>query len=398
MLTSNDIARYSRHILLPEFGLEGQEKMKVSSVLIVGAGGLGSPLAMYLAAAGVGRIGIVEFDVVDESNLQRQIIYSQADVGRLKIEAAVERLESLNPLIEIEPHAVRITRENALDIVSQYDVVADGTDNFATRYLINDACVLTGRPNVYASIFKFDGQVSIFGAEGGPCYRCLYPEPPPAGLVPSCAEGGVLGVLPGIVGSIQAAEVIKLIAGIGDPLIGKLLLFDALSMHFKKLALAKDPECPVCSDTPTQKELIDYEEFCGPRVASDDAESNTGAGQNQKRETRLNSFKQLPEYTPIELKNRLENNPDLVILDVRMPVEYKMCNLGGTLLPLQELENRVSELESFKNSEVVVMCRSGARSAQAQSFLDQNGFTNVFNLAGGILAWSDTVDSSVRKY
>jgi len=395
MLTQSDISRYSRHLLLPEIGMKGQEKLKAASVLVVGAGGLGSPLLMYLAAAGVGRIGLVEFDVVEQSNLQRQILFSDSDVGRSKTEAATERIRALNPLIEVEPHETRLTRENALEIISQYDLVADGTDNFATRYLVNDASVLTGRPNVYASIFRFDGQVSVFGVPDGPCYRCLYPEPPPAGLVPSCAEGGVLGVLPGIVGSIQAVEVIKWITGIGETLTGRLLLFDALSMHFKTLTLRRDPNCPVCGDSPSVTELIDYHQFCG--VSDPDAQPEN-YHHEENGEDRVSFFEKRPEYTPVELKARMKENPDLVLLDVRVAAEREIADIGGTFIPLDEFSARMSELEEFMDREIVVICRSGVRSAHAQKYLLKNGFSDVKNLAGGILAWSDTVDSSIPKY
>ncbi len=395
MLTQSDISRYSRHLLLPEIGMKGQEKLKAASVLVVGAGGLGSPLLMYLAAAGVGRIGLVEFDVVDQSNLQRQILYSDSDIGRPKIEAAIERIQALNPLITLEAHEVRLTRDNALGIINRYDLVADGTDNFATRYLVNDACVLAGRPNVYASIFRFDGQVSIFGAVDGPCYRCLYPEPPPPGLVPNCAEGGVLGVLPGIVGSIQAVEVIKMITGIGETLIGRLLLFDALSMHFNTLTLRRDPGCPVCGESPNITELIDYDQFCG--VTDPIAESREDH-QKKNGEVEVNMFNKRPEYTPVELEARMKQNPDLILVDVRAAAERDIASIGGTHIPLNELSERITELEEFKESEIVVMCRSGVRSAHAQKFLLENGFGDVKNLAGGILAWSDTVDGSIPKY
>ena len=395
MLTQSDISRYSRHLLLPEIGMKGQEKLKAASVLVVGAGGLGSPLLMYLAAAGVGRIGLVEFDVVDQSNLQRQILYSDSDIGRPKIEAAIERIQALNPLITLEAHEVRLTRDNALGIINRYDLVADGTDNFATRYLVNDACVLAGRPNVYASIFRFDGQVSIFGAVDGPCYRCLYPEPPPPGLVPNCAEGGVLGVLPGIVGSIQAVEVIKMITGIGETLIGRLLLFDALSMHFNTLTLRRDPGCPVCGESPNITELIHYDQFCG--VTDPIAESREDH-QKKNGEVEVNMFNKRPEYTPVELEARMKQNPDLILVDVRAAAERDIASIGGTHIPLNELSERITELEEFKESEIVVMCRSGVRSAHAQKFLLENGFGDVKNLAGGILAWSDTVDGSIPKY
>lgn len=379
-LSQDEILRYSRHLIMPEVGMAGQLKLKSASVLLIGTGGLGAPLGQYLAAAGVGRIGLVDFDVVDYSNLQRQVTFSTADVGRRKTEAARERLQGLNPEIQIDLHETRLTSENALELIRDYDVVADGTDNFPTRYLVNDACVLAGKPNVYGSIFRFEGQVSVFGLEDGPCYRCLYAEPPPPGLVPSCAEGGVLGVLPGIVGALQANEVIKLILGVGVPLKGRLLLFDALSMQFKQLKLRRNPDCPLCGDHRTIGALIDYNEFCGI------------PGEHEEEKDTVN----IPEITPVQLKSRLDAGDDLFILDVREPHEYQICHLEGHLIPLNDLPRRVGELDSAR--EIVVHCRSGQRSAQAVEFLQKAGFKKVANLAGGILAWSDQVDPSVPKY
>ncbi len=379
-LSKEEIMRYSRHLIMPEVGMDGQLKLKQAKVLCIGTGGLGAPLGLYLAAAGVGRIGLVDFDSVDLTNLQRQILFGTDDIGRPKIEAATDRLRNLNPDIQIDRFETRLTSQNALDILKNYDIVVDGTDNFPTRYLVNDACVILGKPNVYGSIFRFEGQITIFGAPGGPCYRCLYPEPPPPGLVPSCAEGGVLGVLPGIVGAIQAAETLKLIIGKGEPLIGRLLLFDALAMRFRELKLRKNPECPACGEHPTITKLIDYAEFCGVR-----GEETVNATQTT-----------VPEIAPRELKSRLDRGDDLFILDVREPHEYQICNLGGQLIPLGELSRRVNELDSSR--EIVAHCRSGKRSAEAVEFLRSAGFRKVLNLKGGILAWSDEVDPSVPKY
>ena len=379
-LSKEEITRYSRHLIMPEVGMDGQLKLKQAKVLCIGTGGLGAPLGLYLAAAGVGRIGLVDFDKVDLSNLQRQILFDTNDIGRPKIEAATNRLRNLNPDIQIDNFETRLTSENALDILKDYDIVVDGTDNFPTRYLVNDACVILGKPNVYGSVFRFEGQITIFGYPGGPCYRCLYPEPPPPGLVPSCAEGGVLGVLPGIVGAIQAAETLKLIIGKGEPLVGRLLLFDALAMRFRELKLRKNPECPVCGGHPTITKLIDYEEFCGIR-----GEESASPAQAV-----------VPEISPRELKARLDRGDDLFILDVREPHEFQICNLGGHLIPLGELSRRVNELDSSR--EIVAHCRSGKRSAEAVEFLRSAGFRKVLNLKGGILAWSDEVDASVPKY
>jgi molybdopterin/thiamine biosynthesis adenylyltransferase/rhodanese-related sulfurtransferase len=378
-LSRDEVLRYSRHLIMPEVGMDGQLKLKQARVLMIGAGGLGAPLGLYLAAAGVGHLGIVDFDVVDFTNLQRQVTFSTTDVGRPKIEAAKERLAAMNPMIEITTHETRLTSANALDLFKDYDIVVDGTDNFPTRYLVNDACVLLGKRNVYGSIFRFEGQVSIFGAPDGPCYRCLYPEPPPPGLVPSCAEGGVLGVLPGIVGSLQAIETIKLILGAGDSLVGRLLLFDALGMKFRELKLKKNPDCPLCGAHPTITKLIDYEEFCGIRG-----------------EEAAAPVTQVPEMTPRELKQRLDRRDDLFVLDVREPHEYEICNINGYLLPLGDLPRRVHELDSSR--EIVAHCRSGKRSAEAAEFLRKAGFRKIWNLKGGILAWSDEVDPSMPKY
>jgi molybdopterin/thiamine biosynthesis adenylyltransferase/rhodanese-related sulfurtransferase len=379
-LSNEEVMRYSRHLIMPEVGMDGQLKLKQAKVLCIGTGGLGAPLGLYLAAAGVGRIGLVDFDSVDLTNLQRQILFGTSDIGRPKIEAAADRLRNLNPDIPMDQFETRLTSDNALDILKNYDIVVDGTDNFPTRYLVNDACVILGKPNVYGSIFRFEGQITIFGAPAGPCYRCLYPEPPPPGLVPSCAEGGVLGVLPGIVGAIQAAETLKLIIGKGEPLIGRLLLFDALAMRFRELKLRKNPECPVCGEHPTITKLIDYAEFCGVR-----GEEAASAAQST-----------VPEIAPRALKARLDRGDDLFILDVREPHEYQICNMGGHLIPLGELSRRVNELDSSR--EIVAHCRSGKRSAEAVEFLRSAGFRKVLNLKGGILAWSDEVDASVPKY
>jgi len=377
-LNNDEILRYSRHLIMPEVGMEGQLKLKAAKVLCIGAGGLGSPLALYLGAAGVGTLGLVDFDVVDYTNLQRQIIHRTEDVGRPKLDSAVDKLKAMNPFLNIKKFNTHLSSDNALEIFKEFDIIADGTDNFPTRYLTNDACVLSGKPNVYASIFRFEGQASVFGMPDGPCYRCLYPEPPPPGLVPSCAEGGVLGILPGLLGVIQATEVIKLILGSGDPLIGRLLLVDALGMKFRELKLRKNPNCPVCGKNPTLKKLIDYQEFCGIRGEEAPAEVTTSEMQVE------------------ELKQRIDRGDDLFILDVREPHEYQICNLGGHLIPLGDLPRRVSELDTSK--EIVAHCRSGVRSAKAVNFLRQAGFKKVHNLAGGILAWADRIDPSMPKY
>ncbi|MGA8109571.1 MAG: molybdopterin-synthase adenylyltransferase MoeB [Acidobacteriaceae bacterium] len=379
-LSTDELARYSRHLILPEVGMEGQQKLKAAKVLCVGTGGLGSPLAFYLAAAGIGTLGLVDFDVVDSSNLQRQIIHSTKDVGRSKIDSAAEKLTALNPFLNVVKHETMLTSQNALEIIRQYDIVADGTDNFPTRYLVNDACVLTGKPNAYGSIFRFEGQASVFAAEDGPCYRCLYPEPPPPGLVPSCAEGGVLGILPGLVGVIQATEVIKLILGKGEPLIGRLLLVNSLDMRFRELKLRKNPDCPVCGTNPTVTELIDYQQFCG-------------IVPEQKAATMKNG---IPQMTVKELKRRLDAGENLLVLDVREPYEVQIAQIGGRLIPLGELPNRIDELNPAQ--EIVVHCRTGGRSQRAAEFLATNGFDKVHNLAGGIHAWSDEIDPTIPKY
>ncbi len=378
-LSKEEVLRYSRHLIMPEVGMEGQLKLKQAKVLCIGTGGLGAPLGLYLTAAGVGRIGLVDFDVVDSTNLQRQVLFGTTDVGKPKIAAAANRLRDLNPDIQIDTFETHLTSENALEIMKDYDIIVDGTDNFPTRYLVNDACVILGKPNVYGSIFRFEGQITVFGYPGGPCYRCLYPEPPPPGLVPSCAEGGVLGVLPGIVGTIQAAETLKLIIGKGDPLVGRLMLFDALAMKFRELKLRKNPECPVCGAHPTVTKLIDYAEFCG--IRGEEAPS---------------TVTNIPEISARELKTRLDRGDDIYVLDVREPHEYQICNINGHLIPLGELPQRVHELDSSR--EIVAHCKSGKRSAQAVEFLRNAGFRKISNLKGGILAWSDEVDPSVPKY
>jgi adenylyltransferase/sulfurtransferase len=383
-LSQDEIKRYSRHLIMPEVGMDGQRKLKAGSVLCIGAGGLGSPAAMYLAAAGIGRIGIVDFDVVDFSNLQRQLLHGTKDVGRSKNESAKSRLNDLNPHVQVDTYEATLSSANALQLFRDYDVILDGTDNFPTRYLVNDACILTGKPNTYGSIFRFEGQASVFGAPGGPCYRCLYPEPPPPGLVPSCAEGGVLGVLPGIIGVIQATEAIKLITGIGEPLIGRFLIYDALKMRFRELKLRKDPECPVCGTNPTVTKLIDYEQFCGIRPEPQPAQTMGAA---------VNDW----EITPVELKKRLDAGETPFILDVREPNEYQINRIeGATLIPLGELPRRYQELP--RDREIVAQCKMGGRSAKAQDFLKSVGFTNVKNLKGGILEWIDKVDPSQPKY
>jgi len=376
-LSREEMLRYSRHLIMPEVGLEGQKKLKAASILLIGAGGLGSPLGLYLAAVGVGTIGIVDFDKVDITNLHRQLLHGTSDVGRSKLESARERLHEVNPNVRVETYETRLTSENALEILAPYDVVIDGTDNFPTRYLVNDACVLQGKPNVYGSIFRFDGQVTVFDARKGPCYRCLYAAPPPPGLVPSCAEGGVLGVLPGIIGTLQALEAIKLIIGHGEVLIGRLILFDAFTMKFRELKLRKDPHCPICSANPTIHELIDYEQFCGilPHPTNG-----------------TNEF----EISVEELKSRLDRGEDLFILDVRQPHEYQINNLNGLLIPLDQLAGRVRELDSSR--EIVVHCKMGARSARAVDFLRQAGFKKVRNLVGGIDAWAEKIDPAMNRY
>lgn len=374
-LTNDELQRYARHIIMPEIGMEGQQRLKAARVLCVGAGGLGSPLLLYLAAAGVGTIGIVDFDVVDASNLQRQVIHSTESVGTRKTSSAAARIAEANPHVTVKTFEDKLTSDNALRIFSEFDIIADGTDNFATRYLVNDACVLSSKLNVYASVFRFEGQATVFGAKDGPCYRCLYPEPPPPGMVPSCAEGGVLGILPGLLGLIQATETIKLILGSGDSLVGRLLLVDALSMHFRELRIKKDPDCPVCGAHPTVNKLIDYDQFCGVRGEAPIS---------------------VPQIQPIELKRRLDNGDSVLVLDVREPHEYQIANLGGRLIPLGQLPDRLSEVE--RDREIVVHCKSGGRSAKACEILRNAGFTRVTNLAGGIDAWAEQIDPKLPRY
>ncbi|MEW6731263.1 MAG: molybdopterin-synthase adenylyltransferase MoeB [Acidobacteriota bacterium] len=382
-LSNEEIKRYSRHLIMPEVGMDGQKRLKAASVLMIGAGGLGSPLGLYLAAAGVGRLGLVDFDVVDYTNLQRQIMHGSKDVGRPKLDSARDRLNDINPHVQIDTYEAALTSENALKLFRDYDVIVDGTDNFPTRYLVNDACVLTGKPNVYGSIFRFEGQASIFYAKEGPCYRCLYSEPPPPGLVPSCAEGGVLGILPGVIGVIQATETVKLIIGKGEPLIGRLLIFDALRMKFREVKLRKDPNCVVCSERATVKELIDYDQFCGVPKAATTKESTV----------KQNEF----EITPQELKQRLDQGDEIFILDVREPHEYQICQLAGsTLIPLGQLPARMNELDSAK--EIVVHCKLGGRSAKAVDLLRQAGFRKIKNMVGGIDAWAQHVDPKMPRY
>ena len=380
-LTADDLLRYARHLALPEVGMEGQQRLKAARVLCVGAGGLGSPLALYLAAAGVGTLGLVDSDTVETSNLQRQIIHSTHDIGRRKLDSAEEKLSALNPGIRIAKHHARLTSANALQILIDYDIVADGTDNFPTRYLVNDACVLLGKPNVYGSIFRFEGQASVFATQDGPCYRCLYPEPPPPGMVPSCAEGGVLGILPGLIGVIQATEVIKIILGKGDSLAGRLLLVDALNMRFSELKLRKNPECPVCGENPTVTRLIDYQQFCGILPES-------------KQENSLKNG--IPQITVKELKRRIDTGEDLYILDVREPFEYQIAQIGGNLIPINDVPQRLSEIP--REREIIVHCKSGGRSQRVAELLQQQGYARVVNLAGGILAWSEEIDPAVPKY
>jgi len=375
-LSRDEIARYARHLVLPEVTIAGQRRLKAGSVLLIGAGGLGSPAALYLAAAGVGRIGLVDFDVVDPSNLQRQVLHDTTWVGRSKLDSARARLTALNPHVRIETHAAPFTRDNALDIAAQYDVVVDGTDNFETRYLTNDTCHLLGKPNVYGSIFRFEGQASVFWTARGPCYRCLYPEPPPPGIVPSCADGGVLGVLPGVIGGIQATEALKILLGVGEPLVGRLLLYDALAMSFEELRLRKDPDCPLCGTSPTIHELQDYPAFCG-----------TGRGEGEPVE----------EITPLDLRRRLDAGEDLAIIDVREPHEWDICRIeGARLLPLRTLAEHLHELDSSRT--YVLHCRSGVRSALAIAQLRQAGFRKLLNLKGGVQAWSRDVDPSLPAY
>ena len=378
-LSNEEVARYSRHLILPEVGIEGQTKLKQASVAMIGAGGLGAPLGLYLAAAGVGRIGIVDFDVVDASNLQRQVIHGTSDIGRKKLDSAADRMHDINPNIRVDKFDSGLTSENALGILRDYDIVVDGTDNFPTRYLVNDACAILKKPNVYGSIFRFEGQASVFTYQDGPCYRCLYPEPPPPGLVPSCAEGGVLGILPGIVGVIQATEAAKIILGIGTTLKGRLLLYDALGMRFRELKLRRNPDCPVCGDHPTITKLIDYQEFCGIQPMNAQPVAAEGA------------------IDALELKRKLDSGDNFLLIDVREPHEYQIARIpGARLIPLGELPKRLQELDP--NAEIVAQCKSGARSQKAVDLMKQHGFKNVRNMIGGITAWSDKVDPSVPKY
>jgi sulfur-carrier protein adenylyltransferase/sulfurtransferase len=381
-LSTEELHRYSRHLILPDVALAGQRRLKQARILVVGAGGLGSPVILYLAAAGVGTLGLVDFDTVDATNLHRQILHGTSDIGRSKLESAADRVRDVNPHVRVERYETRLTSANAMEILRDYDIIVDGTDNFATRYLTNDACVLLGKPNVYGSIFRFEGQASVFAAADGPCYRCLFPEPPPPGLVPSCAEGGVLGVLPGMVGTIQTAEAIKLVLGIGETLIGRLLLVDALAMSFRTVRLRKDPSCPACG-TRTIRELIDYDEFCGATPAA--------ATEPQSRNGRIE------EITPRELADLMRAGRPIDLIDVRERVEWDIARIDGArLIPLGDLADEMSTLDSSR--EIVVMCRSGVRSAHAVRQLQAAGFRRVKNLAGGILRWSDEVDPEVTKY
>jgi adenylyltransferase/sulfurtransferase len=366
---------------MPEVGMEGQQKLKAARVLCIGTGGLGSPLALYLAAAGIGTLGLVDFDVVDYTNLQRQIIHSTADVGRKKLDSAADKLKGINPFLNLRTFDTKLTSANAMELFREFDIIADGTDNFPTRYLVNDACVLTGKPNVYGSIFRFEGQATVFAFPGGPCYRCLYPEPPPPGLVPSCAEGGVLGILPGIIGLIQATEAVKLILGVGETLVGRLVLYDALAMRFRELKLRRNPECPACGDHPTITKLIDYQEFCG--IPQHEPPPAPGLKDG--------------EIDPVEVKEMMDRGSTFMLLDVREPHEYLICSIPTSkLIPLGDLPKRVNELDTA--TEIVAHCKSGVRSAKAVDFLKQAGFKKVKNMKGGILAWSDKVDPKVPKY
>jgi sulfur-carrier protein adenylyltransferase/sulfurtransferase len=380
--SNDEIARYSRHLIMPEVTLEGQKRIKAASILCIGAGGLGSPIALYLAAAGVGRLGLVDFDVVDFSNLQRQILHGTDDVGRKKLNSAKDRIKAVNPNVQVDLHDCFFRSENAKELVQNYDIIVDGTDNFPTRYLSNDVCVLTKKPNIYGSIFRFEGQCTVFAPHlGGPCYRCMFPEPPPPGMVPSCAEGGVLGVLPGIIGVMQAIEAIKLIIGIGEPLIGRLVSFDALKMRYKEFKVRRDPNCPICGDHPTIHELIDYDQFCGIPQADAEAEKEMD----------------VPTINAVELKKMFDRKEDFVLIDVREPFEYDICHIDhARLIPLGELPARLSELDSA--DEIVLHCKSGSRSAKALRILQEAGFKKVVNLEGGITAWSDQVDPMVPKY
>lgn len=378
-LSQEEMLRYSRHVSLPEVGVEGQKRLKAASILLVGTGGLGSPLAMYLSAAGVGHLGLVDFDVVDATNLHRQLIHGTKDVGRPKIESASESIADINPYVQVTTYDTALTSENALEIMADYDLVVDGTDNFPTRYLVNDACVLSGKPNVYGSIFRFEGQASVFATEGGPCYRCLFPQPPPPGAVPNCAEGGVLGVLPGIVGLIQANEAIKLILGKGEPLVGRLLLFDALAMKFREVKLKRDPKCPVCGDNPTVTELIDYKEFCGfPEEVKREGESPL-------------------EISVKDTKARMDNGDDFVLIDVREPHEYEIAKIeGAVLIPLSDFEEGIKAID--KSADIIMHCKMGGRSAQAQDWMLEHGYEKVLNMTGGITSWSHEIDSTIPVY
>jgi sulfur-carrier protein adenylyltransferase/sulfurtransferase len=380
--SNDEIARYSRHLIMPEVTLEGQKRIKAASILCIGTGGLGSPIALYLAAAGVGRLGLVDFDVVDFSNLQRQILHGTDDVGRKKLNSAKDRIKAVNPNVQVDLHDCFFQSENAKELVQNYDIIVDGTDNFPTRYLSNDVCVLTKKPNIYGSIFRFEGQCTVFAPHlGGPCYRCMFPEPPPPGMVPSCAEGGVLGVLPGIIGVMQAIEAIKLIIGIGEPLIGRLVSFDALKMRYREFKIRRDPNCPICGDHPTIHELIDYQQFCGIPQADAEAEKEMD----------------VPTINAVELKKMFDRKEDFVLIDVREPFEYDICRIDqARLIPLSELPARLSELDSA--DEIVLHCKSGSRSAKALRILQEAGFKKVVNLEGGITAWSDQVDPTVPKY
>lgn len=378
-LTNEEIARYSRHLIVPEVGMQGQLKLKQAKVIMIGAGGLGAPVGLYLAAAGVGRIGVVDFDVVDASNLQRQVIHGTSDLGRKKLDSAGDRMLDINPNIRIDKYDVGLTSENALEILKDYDIVIDGTDNFPTRYLVNDACVLLTKPNVYGSIFRFEGQATVFAYEDGPCYRCLYPEPPPPGLVPSCAEGGVLGILPGLIGVIQATETVKIILGAGETLKSRLLLYDALNMRFRELKLQRDRNCPACGEHPTVTKLIDYQEFCGVRPVAAQPAGSEGV------------------IEAVQVKEKLDRGDDFLLIDVREPHEYQIARIpGAKLIPLGELPKHLNELD--REAEIVAHCKSGARSQKAVDLMKQNGFKNVRNMIGGITAWSDKVDQTVPKY
>jgi molybdopterin/thiamine biosynthesis adenylyltransferase/rhodanese-related sulfurtransferase len=380
-LSNEEVARYSRHLIMPEVGMEGQLKLKAARVLCIGAGGLGSPVALYLTAAGVGTIGVVDFDTVDYSNLQRQIIHGTPDVGRSKLESATARMNALNPEVEVVKHEMALSSANAIGLLADYDMVVDGTDNFPTRYLVNDACVLTGKPNVYGSISRFEGQATVFAAENGPCYRCMFPEPPPPGLVPSCAEGGVLGILPGVVGTLQATEAIKLILGVGESLVGRFLLFDALKMRFRELKVRQDPDCPVCGEHPTVTAPIDYDQFCGITPAAPVAAVTPGSG----------------DVTVEQLKGRLDGQDSFLLVDVREQREFEICRIpGSVLIPLGELSARLSELDG--HDDVIVHCKSGARSAKAVALLRDAGYAQARNLQGGILAWIDRVDPTLPRY